>query len=101
MKEIFKQNGLNNGRMISATKSGYIKKYSEHEVYFNANVFILGEGKIWYGDLDLDKDTEKLKSVAAELGKSLYVLKEKDGRFGKEKLSDPEILELAVRKVEI
>jgi hypothetical protein len=101
MKEIFKQNGLNNGRMISATKSSYIKNNPGHEVYFNANVFILGEGKIWYGDLDLDKDTEKLKFVAAELGKSLYVLKEKDGRFGREKLSDPEILELAVRKVEI
>ena len=101
MQEIFKQNGLNNGRMISGTKSGYIKNNPGHEVYFNANVFILGEGKIWYGDLDLNKDIEKLKLVAAELGKSLYVLREKDGRFGREKISDPEILELAVRKVEI
>jgi hypothetical protein len=101
MKEIFKQNGLNNGRMISATKSGYKKKYPDNEVYFNANVFILGEGKIWYGDLDLTKDIEKLRAVALELGTPLYVLKESHGRFGKEKMSDPEIIELAVRKVEI
>lgn len=101
MQEIFKQNGLTNGRMISATKSGYMKNNPDNEVYFNANVFILGEGKIWYGDLDLTKDIEKLQSVASQLGTNLYVLREKDGRFGKEKISDPEIIELAVRKVEI
>jgi hypothetical protein len=101
MKEIFKENGLSNGRMISATKSGYRKQYPDNEVYFNANVFTLGGGKIWYGDLDLDRDMEKLQSAAESLGKDLFILKESDGRFGREKLSDVEIIKLAVRKVEI
>jgi hypothetical protein len=44
---------------------------------------------------------EKLQSAAESLGKDLFILKESDGRFGREKISDVEIIKLAVRKVEI
>lgn len=101
MKEIFKENRLTNGRMISATKSAYVKANPDHEVYFNANIFVLGEGKVWYGDLDINRDLEKLEAVAQSIGKDLYILKEKDGRFANEDLEDSRIIELAVRKVEI
>lgn len=101
MKEIFKENGLSHGRMISATKSMYKKAHPNNEVYFNANIFVLGEGRVWYGDLDLDKDISKLESTAKSIEKDLYILKEKDGRLGKDRLSDDRILELAVRKIEI
>ena len=93
--------GLLNGRMLSYSKSEYRSLYPKNEVYFNANIFILGEGKIWYGDIDLSLDLENLSEVAATIGKPLFILRESDGRFGREDLSDSEILKLSVRKIEI
>jgi len=99
MEEFFVLEGLQISRMISGSKSGYMNSNSGNEVYFNANVFVLGEGKIWYGDLDITKDREKLENVASNLGKDLYILRERDGRFGNENLSDPEIITRSVCKI--
>lgn len=85
--------------MISHSKSGYRDKFPENEVYFNANIFVLGEGKIWYGDLDVTKDMDKLENIAKELGKDLYILREMDGRFGNEELKDSEIITRAMCKI--
>lgn len=101
MKEKFHSKGLILGRLISGSKSRYREQYPNNEVYFNANVFVLGEGKIWYGDLDITRDGEILEEIAREIGKNLFILKEMDGRFGNENLSDVEILKLASYKVEI
>jgi hypothetical protein len=62
------------GRMISGSKSGYMKRNPGNEVYFNANIFVLGEGKIWWGDLDLTKDREVLTEISASCGKKFYIL---------------------------
>lgn len=74
-------------------------KFPENEVYFNANIFVLGEGKIWYGDLDVTKDMDRLENIAKELGKDLYILREMDGRFGNEELKDSEIITRAMCKI--
>jgi hypothetical protein len=72
------------GRMISGSKSGYHKNYPNNLVIFNANV-CTDRNKIWYGDLDLTLDKEKLSLLAVALGQDLYVLYEMDGRFENEK----------------
>jgi hypothetical protein len=61
MESIFENEKLLLGRMVSHSKSGYMNKFPDNEVYFNANIFILGEGKIWYGDIDVTKEKEQLK----------------------------------------
>lgn len=99
MEEIFKNEKLFSGRMISFSKSRYRNQFPENEVYFNANIFVLGEGKIWYGDVDITKDKEKLENVAREIGKDLYILSEMDGRFGNEKLKDSEIISKSMCKI--
>jgi hypothetical protein len=99
MKEYFLNVGLISGRMISSSKSSYIEKFPENEVYFNANIFVLGEGKVWYGDLDLTKDGDILKNIASSSGKDLYVLRELDGRFKNENLQDSEIIKRAATKI--
>ncbi len=71
-------------RMISGSKSSYSNSYPDNFVIFNANVCTKEDGKIWYGDLDLTIDEPKLKALAAELQKEIYVLYEKDGRFSDE-----------------
>jgi hypothetical protein len=99
MEKFFEKENLLQGRMISHSKSGYRDKFPENEVYFNANIFVLGEGKIWYGDLDVTKDMDRLENIAKELGKDLYILREMDGRFGNEELKDSEIITRAMCKI--
>lgn len=99
MEKIFSEEDLPNGRIISYSKSSYREKFPENEVYFNANIFVLGEGKIWYGDLDLTRDREKLERIATHFGRDLFILRELDGRFENENLKDSEIIRRAVSKI--
>lgn len=75
--EIFDKHRLLCGRMISAGKRGP----SGHLCVWNANVITKSSGKIWYGDLNITKEGNKLKEIAKEIGEPLYVLREKDCRF--------------------
>ena len=99
MESIFENEKLLSGRIISFSKSGYREKFPDNEVYFNSNIFVLGEGKIWYGDIDVTKEKEQLENVAREIGKDLYILREMDGRFGNEELKDSEIITRAMCKI--
>lgn len=99
MSIFFESEDLNLGRMISHSKSGYMDKFPGNEVYFNSNIFVLGEGKIWYGDIDVTKERDKLENIAKEIGKDLYILREMDGRFGNENLGDPEIIKRCICKI--
>jgi hypothetical protein len=99
MESIFESEKLFPGRLISASKSRYRDQYPDNDVYFNANIFVLGEGKIWYGDIDITLEKEQLENVAREIGKDLFILREMDGRFGSEELSDSEIITKAVYKI--
>jgi hypothetical protein len=74
-------------------------RFPGNEVYFNSNIFVLGEGKIWYGDIDVTKERDKLENIAKEIGKDLYILREMDGRFGNENLGDSEIIKRCICKI--
>lgn len=99
MESIFEKEKLHQGRLISYSKSGYMNKFPENEVYFNANIFVLGEGKIWYGDIDVTKEKEQLERIAKEIGNDLYIIREMDGRFENEELCDSEIIKRAMCKI--
>jgi len=99
MEEIFYNEGLPKGRLIGHSKSQYREDYPDNIVIFNANIFVLGDGKIWYGDLDLTLDEKALKRVATQLGKDLFVLSEFAGRFENEKLSDSKIIKNSYYKI--
>lgn len=73
-----------NGRMISGSKSGYLNHYPKNLAVFNANICTKNEGKIWYGDIDLTLDREKLSELAKSLENEVYVLYEMDARFENE-----------------
>lgn len=77
------------GAMISGSKSGYHREHPNNIAVFNANLIVEGIGKVWYGDLDVTKSESKLKKLAKELGKRIYVLREMDCRFDTE--SEPRI----------
>lgn len=97
MRDLFLLEGLNFGRMLSGSKSRYREENPENEVYFNANVFTRNK-KVWFGDIDITIDSEKLENVAEAVGERLYVLREMDGRFGNEDISEIEIMKKAIFK---
>lgn len=99
IKQAFIDEGFIPGRMLSLSKSGYRERFPEHEVHFNANIFLLDEGKVWYGDIDINKDTDTLQRISSSLGKSIYILREWDGRFGNEDLANSEILKHSVKTI--
>ena len=74
------------GRLISNSKYDYEKRNPDNIVVFNANVFADGymPNKLWWGDIDITEDSQKLSLAAQEIGATLYILKEMDGRFTNE-----------------
>jgi len=99
MIHYFRDENLVTGRLLSYSKSSYREKNPDNEVYFNANIFVLGEGKVWYGDIDVTKDREKLERIAKTSGNDLFILREMDGRFENEDLKDCEIITRSVCKI--
>jgi hypothetical protein len=95
ISKVFIQHDLMWGRMISASKSDYLQKNPENDVIFNANIFMLNRGKVWWGDLDLTLEWNSLEKIASYFGESLFVLRELDGRFENEERSNEEIIRLA------
>ena len=98
IQSIFREEGLINGRMLSYSKSKYRDRYPDNEVYFNANIFALDKGKVWYGDIDINLDEEILNRIAKSCGCSLYVLSEMDGRFENENLKNSDIIKVAKKE---
>lgn len=91
------KHGLDFGRMIAFSKSTYIMNKKNHQAIFDANI-ITSEGKIWWGDLDLTDDSDKLQAIADEIGKTLYILRKMDYRFDKENRPFEEVEKTAVKK---
>jgi hypothetical protein len=96
INETLKANGFIMGRMISFSKSDYRDKNPNSVCYFNANIVTAKEGKVWYGDLDLTKDGEVLKTIAEETNTIIYVLRELDCRFENESEDGIKLINKAV-----
>ena len=95
IQQHFESHGFNSARIITGSKSVYKSSKPKDLVIFNANVFMKDMGKVWYGDLNLTEEYMVLKSIAASLDTTLYVLREMDGRFGKEKKPIDELIKKA------
>jgi len=92
IQQIFHNKNLIIGRIISPYKNAP----KNNVCVWNANVMTKENGKVWYGDLNLTKDYKKLNEICGIIGKTLYVLKEEDCRFGKENDSIDSLIQKAV-----
>ena len=87
--QAFKDETLHVDRMVAHfSKTLYNKNNPTHKTCYNANVFGEGLGKIWYGDLDLTLDSEKLQRIADRMERTLYVLSEGQGKWHNESRKD-------------
>ena len=67
--------------------SGSKRARKGQQCVWNANIVIKSQGKVWFGDLNITKEGDTLKVIAADIGEPIYVLREMDCRF--ETQSDP------------
>lgn len=63
------------GRMLYHSKS-----MAKPTTIFNANIFDRRAKKIWFGDIEIERDRKALLNTSEELG-PLYITWEMDGRF--------------------
>jgi|SRR5208283_1649937 len=63
------------GKMLYRSKS-----MKQPTTIFNANVFNARAKKIWFGDMEIERDKDALLKLSRRLG-PLYILYETDGRF--------------------
>lgn len=80
LETLFGKHGFNLGRSFGS-KEAYAERYPLRTIVFNANICTREDGKIWHGDIDYTIDRLKLKKIADEIKKNLYVLRELDARF--------------------
>jgi diphthamide synthase (EF-2-diphthine--ammonia ligase) len=73
------------GRLISQSKSRYRENYPDHTVVFNGNLCTKEIGKIWFGDIDVTLEKDKIDQLAKTIGMKVYVLYESDARFENER----------------
>jgi hypothetical protein len=83
--------GLEDGRCIAASKTGYCKCHTQHFVVFNAQVFSHRGRILKQVDLDLTLDAEKLNAAARTAGENFYVLYENRPHLGWKPKSGPMI----------
>jgi hypothetical protein len=83
-QEIIEKHGLSLARIMAYSKTRYCESFPDNKPVFNANIFTKSDDrKIWFGDLDLVADEEKLKKIGEEIGEFI-VVREMDGRFDNE-----------------
>jgi hypothetical protein len=93
---IMNEHGFEMSRMLAFSKSTYVSRHPNNRAIFNANV-VTAQGKIWWGDLDLADDSEKLQQVANILDCNIYILREMDYRFDTENRPFDEVEQLSVK----
>jgi hypothetical protein len=80
--------GLLQGQMLSASKTGYCDLYPDHTVFFNGCIFIKRRKRsalpwmrssyrqVWWGDIDLTASWDAVQAAAKACGRDLYVTPE-------------------------
>ena len=91
LTETLNKHNFHNGQMISYSKSSYRQEHPKNKVFFNACIFDVNAVQIWYGDLDITKDSKKLRKVAKESKQKFYVTPESGFRSDFNKITKEEL----------
>jgi len=91
LTDILAKHGFINGRMISLSKSRYGESHPNHKVYFNACIFDKKAKEVWYGDIDITEDEDKLKQIAKESKQTFYVTPEHPFRMDFNKVTKKQL----------
>jgi hypothetical protein len=81
--------GLPLSRLVSPSKSDFMRRHPQHAVVFNATITNAAGERMWWGDVDLTEDEEALHQLAQRAGFDLFVYHEADSRRGFVKTINP------------
>ena len=90
--EVLQEKQFYHGRMLSGSKTSP----KGERCVWNANIVTRNNGKVWYGDLNLTTEFARLNDAAKAIGEPLYILREHDARFDREKDSVESLISKAV-----
>jgi hypothetical protein len=66
--------GLRYGRHVAFRKATYLQAFPRRVVIFGAHLTDEAGNDLWYGDLDLTVDEQKLLDLADALGEELFLM---------------------------
>jgi hypothetical protein len=69
------------GKMLSGSKSGYLKANPHNNAFFNANILDESGNQVWFGDVDLTLEWDNLQKLSTDLGIRFFVTREMPYRF--------------------
>ncbi len=92
--EIFRNNKMHCGQIISGSKSYYHQSHPTHVYIANSNICTKKHKKVWFGDIDLTTDAKQLQQISKEIGVPLYLFYEMDARW-----KEPDFVNDAVFKI--
>jgi hypothetical protein len=104
IQAVFSLGGLELGRCLGS-KSLYRQRHQPNRFVPNANIFVTPggnaalRGKIWFGDLDVEKSEGALIATSRLLGRKLFILTEDDGRWRNENPIHCQVVRRAVATV--
>lgn len=75
IEEILKEELGPSGRLISMSKGRYHFNNPNNIALFNGNLCTEEEGKIWYGDIDVTEELDKLLSLSKATETYTYCMK--------------------------
>ena len=76
LTEIIEKQLGTTGRMIAMSKSRYKEAHPKSIVYFNACIFDELLTEVWWGDVDLIEDKDKLEKIAEVAEQTFYLTTE-------------------------
>lgn len=68
------------GKSITFDPKAYMTSYPDKIVVFKSNIFTKNGSMIWFGDINITDNQEKLLELSSDLGTTIYIMKpsEKD-----------------------
>jgi hypothetical protein len=87
--DALRQHGIQEGRLIAFSKTGYRQRHPDHQIICNAMIFTRHLLVLRMVDLDLMLDGPTLTAVAKVLGEDLFVLPQGDPDFSWQPSSIP------------
>ena len=85
IEQLFNSYGFYCGRMISGSKSGYRERHPKNDIVFNARIYTPKHGNVFWGDLDITIDGEKLQEVCNQLGEEMIITYESVSWYAEDK----------------
>lgn len=79
--KLFTAKDLYLGRKLTYDQATYASEHRQRKPVFDVAICDLEGNAIWWGDLEMAVDTDKIQAISEEIGKYLFVIPQKFLRY--------------------